>query len=1025
MKHLNEQIIREYLNDQLSGQQIQEVAKHLDSCQNCCDALEVFIDEESPVSASFLQNKHSQGTTVANRLACPPQLQTSIGNRFLLMSELARGGMGVVYRGFDRKLKREVAIKVLKTNETQAKHRLYREAQILGQLQHPGIVPVYETGRLKDGRLFIAMKLIGGQTLQQFLSDDNAEPSGLNELLSIFGQVCKTIAYAHSRNFVHRDLKPGNVMVGSFGEVQVMDWGLAKSLNSSSLKDPQFDGPSPGFSDAESEIASHNQSGAPTQDQVDTTRIQNETVENNFSAGTHDQPNSVPPSPLATQPGDIFGTPAYMPPEQAKGEAVDLRTDVFSLGGILLFLLTGQAPFEAPTKTLALSKSRENDLTASLLILKQKNYDDELIAIVESCLAKNTEDRPQDANQVNGRFNDYLAVREQKFEENRLESARSAERLVAQKRRNKQLKLFSVAIIIALLATAIAGCLYLFEKNNRIVEKNRIENETLMRQHKTESQIRSSISNAQRFRELASDSDSSVQPEYWQAALFETRQAQLLSGENISESLRSELDAIRTKLEKESENFFSIQRRLEEELECRDTVRQIVYECLYPYELRMAMFGRLSDKFKYAYEKIGIRYGDLSEPTVSRLAESEYNAFLMHGLFYWYYELKRETKRLGARSDDELTRVWLNDLIFEAERDPFRKKIREANADQDYCELTALIQQDEALDSLGRVLLCTPLVSRVQDPKISLDFLLRAQQAYPDEFQIRWKLSAVNGLDAETKKAFGLQSALACYALQPNNPAVLMNLGANYIQHEKYERAVELLEEVVELAPGFLDAQYNLANAYWRSGDHEPALEACDLIIQHQPDRSGAIMLRAFVLKDQGEIDKAIKDFQVAAKLNPNQDANYFLYQIYKDRNELEKAAKCLKESLDLKPQAHSHRNKLARLYVQLQQWDLAQKSFEYLLDANSGDVSAVASLANLHLVNKRPDESETTLRRAIFRGVNSQLIQLELAKSLLAQNDQNEDPEKLAEALLILEKLNENAPKLKEAKTLLKKHNK
>ena len=84
-----------------------------------------------------------------------------------------------------------------------------------------------------------------------------------------------------------------------------------------------------------------------------------------------------------------------------------------------------------------------------------------------------------------------------------------------------------------------------------------------------------------------------------------------------------------------------------------------------------------------------------------------------------------------------------------------------------------------------------------------------------------------------------------------------------------------------------------------------------------------------------------------------------------------------------------------------------------------------MASLANLHLVNKRPDESETTLRRAIFRGVNSQLIQLELAKSLLAQNDQNEDPEKLAEALLILEKLNENAPKLKEAKTLLKKHNK
>ena len=152
------------------------------------------------------------------------------GNRFVVLGEIAHGGMGIVYRGFDRDLKREVAIKVLADGaNSSAAIRFNREAQISGQLQHPGIVPVHQHGRLQDGRHYIAMKLVKGQTLLELidgLGDENVN----SRVYEIFGQICSTMAYSHSRNIVHRDLKPENVMVGEFNEVQIMDWGLAKKL---------------------------------------------------------------------------------------------------------------------------------------------------------------------------------------------------------------------------------------------------------------------------------------------------------------------------------------------------------------------------------------------------------------------------------------------------------------------------------------------------------------------------------------------------------------------------------------------------------------------------------------------------------------------------------------------------------------------------------------------------------------------------------------------------------------------------
>ena len=230
--------------------------------------------------------------------------------RYRLLGEIARGGMGAVHRGRDDDLGRDLALKVLLDRHRDRPDlvgRFVEEAQICGQLQHPGVVPVYELGTLIDRRPFFAMKLVKGRTFADLLAERGDEPE-LPRFLSIFESICQTMAYAHSRGVIHRDLKPANVMVGAFGEVQVMDWGLAKVLARDGEKKDEIE------------------------PQV------NETVVATLrSSGDSD----------LSQAGSVLGTPAYMAPEQARGEtgSVDRRADVFALGSILCEVLTGKPAF--------------------------------------------------------------------------------------------------------------------------------------------------------------------------------------------------------------------------------------------------------------------------------------------------------------------------------------------------------------------------------------------------------------------------------------------------------------------------------------------------------------------------------------------------------------------------------------------------------------------------------------------------------------------------------------------------------
>ena len=229
-----------------------------------------------------------------------------------MLGEIARGGMGAVLRGRDPDLGRDLALKVLldqHRDRSDLVDRFVEEAQICGQLQHPGVVPVYELGTLADHRPFFTMKLVKGQTLAALLAERSSPTAELPRFLSIFEAVCQTMAYAHARGVIHRDLKPSNVMVGSFGEVQVMDWGLAKVLpkEGSRRESPR---------------------------RLRSTRRSWPRLRSNGDSDL-------------SQAGSVLGTPAYMAPEQARGEteSIDRRADVFALGSILCEILTGSPAF--------------------------------------------------------------------------------------------------------------------------------------------------------------------------------------------------------------------------------------------------------------------------------------------------------------------------------------------------------------------------------------------------------------------------------------------------------------------------------------------------------------------------------------------------------------------------------------------------------------------------------------------------------------------------------------------------------
>ncbi|HEX5054151.1 MAG TPA: protein kinase [Planctomycetota bacterium] len=337
--------------------------------------------------------------------ACPERIA-----RYPVLGLLGRGGTSLVFKGRDPELGRELAIKVIDARYAASDdlaRRFLDEARLCSQLSHPGIVPIYDMGRLDDGRPYFTMQLVEGQTLAVQLDDRRDPNERLHHFLEAFARICETVAFAHARGIVHGDLKPGNVMVAGYGQIQVMDWGFSR------------------FVDAARDGANGGE-------------------------------------------GRIMGTPAFMAPEQATrdGTAVDARTDVFGLGAILCVILTGAPPFLGHSGSEVRVRATKGHLGDALARLRGSGADPELVQLAENCLALAPDDRPADADRVAARMSAWFTSIKERARRLEVEAAQAQAKAVEQRRTRRR----TVALAVLVVAFAAVYSWMQFERQARDYE---------------------------------------------------------------------------------------------------------------------------------------------------------------------------------------------------------------------------------------------------------------------------------------------------------------------------------------------------------------------------------------------------------------------------------------------------------------------------------------------------------------------------------------------------------------------------
>ncbi len=434
--------LRDYMSGS-GGERTSAIKSHLERCPLCAARLNDFTRPDGPLGTSVgggNQQNSAHHRNVSGWDVSTVDLQTPgsestlrtngelLANRYQIETYIAQGGMGVVHRAMDVVFGREVAVKRLLSknyHDIEASHRFRKEAILTAQLQHPGIPPIHDLGTLPDGAPFLAMKLIAGNTLATLLRQRANPRDDFQHFLSVFEQIASAVGFAHAQGVIHRDLKPANVMVGAFGEVQVMDWGLAKKIGPKEAADLPTD--------------------------------------KNKSA------DAAPEEHQQTMDGAVMGTPRYMAPEQARGNISELEAsaDVFSLGAILIDILGGSGVYEGQSPGEILINAMAGLVNVPHDELRLIGIDAKLTAIAAKCLQVNASQRPKNGSEVATMISDYRSKVDRLLRES--ESKRAADEATARGNAKRRFVIgigAGVIVSILVLSTGLLSFLWRKAENN-------------------------------------------------------------------------------------------------------------------------------------------------------------------------------------------------------------------------------------------------------------------------------------------------------------------------------------------------------------------------------------------------------------------------------------------------------------------------------------------------------------------------------------------------------------------------------
>ncbi len=716
---------------------------------------------------------------------------------YLVEGELARGGMGVLLRGRDVDLGRDVALKVLREDlaaRPEIVQRFVEEAQIGGQLQHPGIVPVYELGLMADQRPFFAMKLVRGRTLADALQ--GADKSHRRKLLDVFASVCQTIAYAHSRGVVHRDLKPGNVLIGDFGEVQVIDWGLAKVL-----------GAGAGEVREGSEL-------------VATVR--------SAGSGTH------------SQVGAVMGTPAYMAPEQARGETakIDERADVFALGATLCEILTGEPPYKGDAERTTVQAARA-ELDDARARLERCDADRELVELCRDCLAPERDQRPRSAELVAQRMSAYLASLAERARNAELEAARSRERAKA-----------SVRMTVAAALLVVAGSSAWFVRREaRAAEIGGLQRNVLA--------------------DLGEAGEARASGDFARAlAAAERARARTEGREELDELGREAsalIESVRAQ-ERLARDAFELERSNEALFAAVEEVRQPEGDDVYPTDWEL-----LDRAFEAAFESNGLALeGSTRAPLLDALARRGRASELAGVLDEWSSVRRNAQRKEPAQA--------LASLASALDPDPLRVRLREALAAKDVDTLREVAAQSaEALVSAPTLWLVGHALAQAGELERAIALLQRARFRYPHDFKLALELARTMHIARGRSSEEAFAHYEAALALRPDRVAVWHDFGQALIEAGRNQRALELFRRAAELAPDDLHIEQHVANTLSRLGRYEESARVHERVLERHPTSALSHVELALVLNALGDTERSREHLERAVELEP-QFANAHLH---------------------------------------------------------------------------------------------------------------------------------------------------
>ena len=876
-----------------------------------------------------------------------------LAGRYQVLGELGRGGMGAVLRGRDLGLGRDLALKVLLEKHCERPdlvHRFVEEAQICGQLQHPGVVPVYELGTLADDRPFFTMKLVKGQTLAALLAERSSPAAERPRFLAVFEAVCQTVAYAHARGVIHRDLKPSNVMVGSFGEVQVMDWGLAKVLPRHGQKEPARE-------------------PVPNETVIATAR----------STGDSD----------ASQTGSVLGTPAYMAPEQARGEteSIDRRADVFALGSILCEILSGAPAFAGASAIEILGAAGRGDTAAALARLVKSETDAELLSLARDCLAAEAQDRPADAGVVAARITAYLAGVQERLR--RAELARVAADARAQEERKRRLLAMALAAAVVALM-AIGGTVAAVYIQQRRDLATRLD---------------LALTDVYRLRDLARE-DAAGDPAKWHAALAAVDRAVDVLGPLSDPTSRSRVLALRQEVGAAAEaadRDSTLLNNLNQIRECKAN----------------DAFGDIGDRtYAWVFHEAGLDIDELEPDAAAaqiRTRPAGVIPLIAAGLDDW------AIRRRKARPKDIESSMRLIAVARAADPDGTRDRLRavwlqpEGKARRE--PLLALAKEaDLRLWPVQTLTLLATSLLDVDEPAAAAELLDRAQAHHPDDVWINYTLgrcleelrpprtddairfyTAARALRPET--AHDLAHALnrrgqvdealavfqnlterssqngrhwACLATlrdakgdrdgakeamqsaysifrgtlnrRPDDVATHVNLGGllGSVAHNYAEAAAEY-SAALKLDPENVKAHFGLGNALREQGKLDEAAASYRVAIRLKPDFGPAHHNLAYIMIQQGNVDTAIAEGRESLRLQPDAAAVpgnlAWLLALYPDRpaRDYEEAATLVRKSLETQSKVPVVQHTLALVEYRRGHWDASISAAERAMALRKG----------------------------------------------------------------------------------------